>query len=101
MNSNRIANNLVTFNRDIRSIESGTEQLRGTTQKLFSTLDALNSSWVGSAHEVYVQNVQDDRELMNNVLSTLTKFLQDMQDADRTYKTCESQVESTIASIVV
>lgn len=101
MNSKLISNNLLAFRSDITNIKGAEGQLRGLNAKLFSTLDSLNASWDGSAHDVYVDNVQEDRELMERVLKTLTQFGEDLAQANTIYSANEDKVAAEIASIRV
>ena len=86
MNSNTISNDLMLFRSTITDLKNSNGQLKRCNQQLFDTFDTLNSSWVGSAHDSYVQNVNSDRDLMEKVLTTLAQFLQDMDEADAIYR---------------
>lgn len=101
MNSNTISNDLMLFRSTITDLKNSNGQLKRCNQQLFDTFDTLNSSWVGSAHDSYVQNVNSDRDFMEKVLTTLAQFLQDMDEADAIYRKCESDVEDVITSIQV
>lgn len=101
MNSNTISNNLMLFSSSIADLKNSDRQLRNCNQQLFDAFDNLNSSWGGTAHDAYVQNVNEDRNLMDSVLRTISQFLQDMDEAEAEYKKCESNVADVISSIQV
>ena len=63
------ANHLVRFGSDIKKYQDYVRQLKTTSNKLFSELESLNSSWSGPAHSSYVDNLKEDQELMDSVFN--------------------------------
>lgn len=98
---NRIANDLERFHADISSTEELLAQVQATSDKMFTSLDSLNTSWEGSAHNAFVANVNEDRAFMTEVLKTLRTYTESLDAAETTYRTCESDVSNVIAGIRV
>lgn len=101
MNENIIANHLDHFRSDIGKFESAAGQLENSSRKLFDTLESLNASWSGAAHDEYVENVKEDEELMESVFKALISFGEELREAEVTYRTCEDNVEQEIARLRV
>jgi WXG100 family type VII secretion target len=95
------ANHLVRFGSDIKKYQDYVRQLKTTSNKLFSELESLNSSWSGPAHSSYVDNLKEDQELMDSVFKALSSISGEFEHANKTYKACEERVREEIASLVV
>jgi len=95
------ANHLVRFGSDIKKYQDYVRQLKTTSNKLFSELESLNSSWSGPAHNSYVDNLKEDQELMDSVFKALFSISDEFEHANKTYKACEERVREEIASLVV
>lgn len=89
------------FRSDVRQFRSSTEQIRRTSNRLFTALESLNSTWSGSAHSIYIANVKEDEELMASVFKALRELGEELEEADAVYRKCEDQVEQEINSLVV
>lgn len=96
MSENRIANELETFQKDIRTCRSLQTHIKNTYQSAFDEINSLTGMWNGDAHDVFIEQFQNDAENMKKLLEFLEQFLQGLEDAKSKYQQCESDVSETI-----
>lgn len=101
MGDNKIMNHLDRYRSDVREFKSATSQLKSKSKRLFDSLESLNATWIGPAHNVYVANVAEDKELMESVFKALRELGEELSDADSTYRKCEDRVRQEINSLIV
>ena len=101
MDGTKIMNHLDRFHSDVQQFSTSTDHLKITTNRLFATLESLNATWSGAAHNVYVANVNEDKELMDSIFRALRSLGSELSQADKIYRNCEKTVEQEINKLVV
>lgn len=99
MAMNEIANDLGRFSTDIEKYISAVSDLGLNLQKVYDGIAALNTMWVGTAHDEFIKQFNADHEDMKELLDSLNKFRENLQYANEEYNRCENKVAELIASI--
>lgn len=101
MSDNKIMNHLDRYRSDLREFKTTAAQIKRKSNELFNSLESLNATWIGPAHDVYVDNVAEDKELMDSVFKALKELEEELSEASITYRKCEERVQQEINSLVV
>lgn len=96
-----IANQMERFGRDIQEYSSLVDTVKSKTSSLFDHVNALSSTWEGTAHDVFMAQFSKDVENMNTVIKNLQTIGSDLENARNEYNRCESNVQDIISAIQI
>lgn len=91
--------NTQRMNKDTSSLRERLAQTKRHAEQLKSQMDALNASWQGPAHDVYVQNVTTDYKTIQSLCSTLQELIDQLERIRKKYDTCEASVQQQVDAI--
>lgn len=94
-----IANELERFRQDIRSVEQKIQTLETTYHNMFDEIHSLTGMWEGGAHDAYIAQFESDSENMRLTIKNLKEFKKSMDEAYRSFQTCEHQVEEVVRQV--
>lgn len=94
VNSNRIGN-------DMERIEVSINNIQNQMVNFQNEVIALCSSWQGDASSAFMQTVNEDFQLLNELMSELVDFNRYLGEAQTEYVNCENDVSVRIAAITV
>lgn len=86
---------------DMESIETSLNNIRNQMANFENEVKALCSSWQGDANAAFMQTVDEDFQLFNELMNDLENFNKCLEEAQTEYVNCENDVSVRIASITV
>ncbi len=86
---------------DIKSISSNIEALKRCISRTESALSRLNFMWEGAAKKAFTTSAERDIQEMRDVLNTLVKYRDSLEQANKTYNSAAANAESMIRSIKI
>ena len=95
----KIENDLNRFGEDITDYSRYLERVNNALTEVEKSMQALNGSYSGGAHDALEQHFAEDANNVRKMLTELKKYLSDLHFADNAYDTCENQVRSLIGRI--
>lgn len=99
MNIQEIANNLLTFNRDISQFEDTLNQIKNQGEAMFAEMSELDAMWDGQANQMFIAQFNQDYENLKEFCNFSEEILNCLKFAKGEYISCENSVEGIINSI--
>lgn len=85
----------------IRRMEAELENIDAISQKLYAALEALDSMWMGAAHDTFADQYRMDQEYLTEMKMLIMSLIEGLDDARMEYEQCEQSVETEIRKIAV
>ena len=76
-------------------------RMRESVQRLYATVDELNTMWDGPANQAFNAQFAQDGAAMTEICKALEGYVQDLNNAKTEYDKCDSDVRSIIDAIRV
>ena len=86
---------------DIGQFEECMQRFSNSQTAMQNSINELNKTWSGAAHDAFVQSFQNDMTLMNEVWNILADMLEAMRYAKASYQQCDAEVNAVVSAISV
>lgn len=85
------------------SNDLGTElaQMRTTANKMYEAVSVLGTMWEGPAHDALNTQFAQDHTWLLGQLDFLGRYIQELEQAERDYNSCDAWVKSEIAAVQI
>ena len=85
----------------IKSMESELGEVENLAKELYAALTAMDGMWVGTAHDTFAVQYQNDQAVLANMQKTIHEVINGLEAARKNYEHCESSVQTEIKKIAV
>ena len=91
--------NTDALGRDIDSLKTLSKNLKSDLQQLTASMEALNTSWEGTAKTAYMLQYRLDQSKMQQLCNTLDDYIKTLEYAKTQYQNGDNQVKSAVSQI--
>lgn len=91
---------------DIGQLSSDLDQLCQLRVKLKQnmglmeeSIKELNNTWEGAAHDEFIRGFDEDCKSINEMMTTLSQFLESLEYARNEYSKCDADIKSSVDAI--
>lgn len=99
MTGGEMSNELEKFQIEINTFEAAYNRMRQSLKEMVEQMTALNITWEGSAHDMFMQQFITDKNRIEEALKRDAEFLHDLKYANTEYNKCERAVNEIVNSI--
>ena len=101
MAGREIANELSRFNTDVEQFKTALDDLDNNYTNVFETIESLNSTWAGQAHDAFLTQFDNDNKNVKDMIEELKKYRDDLLFANNEYTKCEAEVNDIVTSLSI
>ncbi len=99
MANQKIANNILIFDRDISEYEQSLAVIKQNMDAIFANMSELDTMWEGEANKAFIYQFNLDYENMLNFCQFAEDILESLKYAKTEYTLCENAVNSIVNAI--
>lgn len=96
---NHIEVNTQRLSSDITNLRNTLAKARAKVQALDASMNALKSSWTGTASQTTMVNFQKDHEKMIEFCDFIEELIDSLETIRQSYDTCEGNVLSAVNAL--
>ena len=99
--ANEIEMDTSLLGRDIDNLENTLTQLETWIEKMFDTINKMDTMWKGPANNVFNVQFKNDYETCKTMCGILRELIGSLNHAKEEYDKCEQNVNNMIRSIKI
>lgn len=84
---------------DTQEIENSAAALNNNIADMFDEVTEMNAMWKGQSNQAYNEQFRIDYQTVQEILSDLKKYINELYEAEKDYNRCEEQVGEIVHSI--
>lgn len=85
----------------VTKLQQALDNVSRKREKMFQAIEALNSMWIGQAHDAYMTQCTLDNSEVISVVAEIQEVINAVSTARQSYDSCEQQAVELIASLTV
>lgn len=97
----QIANDMPRFQNQIQEFAGALNGLTAEFEEMSARMNALNSMWMGEAHDEFLRTFSADTKKVQDMLEYMRTLLSNLNYAESEYTNCEQTVGNMIEQINV
>lgn len=91
--------NMSALEQDISDMKDCVAKIRNEMQKMFQSVNELDTMWEGVANEIFVKQFQQDERTLAEICTAVDKVVEQMEEANTDYRRCEDEVAQLVENI--
>lgn len=86
---------------DIENLQEQLNLIKGDLDKMYDSVNLLDSMWDGPSNEAFVAHFRQDKEDMSSLCNTVQELINCLSFARQEYDRCENEVNGIVSSIPI